>query len=237
MENRRTNFGNKRANFGNKQVNQLQQQNIQPQTQIQSISQNNNLTSFSSHLGSTESQKNSSNIITIIILLILFIIIAYVIYVYGEKIYSYFNNNILVIFGTNGDYYLMESEEEKKDKIKCKMGCVKGKCEKNDNKDGCKDDDECNLCVDNNGGFYGTVPKKEDTKESEKLKAIEEENIIQNKRIKELEEMIKNRNKQIDDLNKYIDYLNKNKDKINKEKIKEIYEEEDKKFIIKTNYS
>lgn len=218
---------NKRANFGNRRMNQIQRQdmniknpNIQPQ--FQTISQQQYFP-----------KSNNSNMISII-LLILFIIIVYIIYIYGEKIYNYFNT----LFSENNNYILLENEEEKKEKIKCKNKCVKGKCENKNIKDDCKEDDECNLCIDNSGGFYGNVPKY-NKKENEKLKKVEEEDIIQNKRIIELEEMIKARNKQIDDLNKYIDYVNKNKDKINKEKIKEIISEgeEDKKFILKQNYS
>lgn len=218
MENRRTNFGNKRSN-------PIQPRNpIQNQLSIPSISQQEYVT-----------QNNSSNIITIIILLVIFIIILYIIYLYGEKIYKYFND----LFSEH-TYILLESDERNTkdiEKIRCKSGCVKGKCEKNDVKDGCNEDNECNLCVDNQGGFYGTVSNTKDDNEK-KLKEAEEEDIIQNNRIMELEEMIKGRNKQIDDLNKYIDYVNKNKDKINKQKIKEIYEEEeDNQFIVKKNYS
>ncbi len=221
--NKRANFGNRRTNFGNRRINQPQNPNPNP-NQSQTI-----LPSVSPQY---TSESNNSNIITTIILLIIFIIIAYVIYMYGNKIYKYFND----IFSENNNYILLESEESNKEdikKIKCKSGCVKGKCENKGLKDGCKEDDECNLCVDNQGGFYGNVTKEN----NKKLKEAEEEDIIQNRRIMELEEMIKARNKQIDDLNKYIDYLNKNKDKINKEKIKEIYEEEDKQFIVKKNYS
>lgn len=235
MENKITNFGNKRNNFGNKKMNfgnrktNFGNRRI---NQFQNPIQNQTQTILPSVSPQYTSESNNSNIITIIILLIIFIIIVYVIYVYGEKIYNYFNNLLM----GHSDYILLENDESKKEKIKCKSGCVKGKCETKDLKDGCKEDDECNLCVDNQGGFYGNVSN---TKENEKkLKEAEEEDIIQNKRIMELEEMIKARNKQIDDLNKYIDYLNKNKDKINKEKIKEIIpEEEDKKFMIKKNYS
>ncbi len=225
---------NNQRNFRNKRLNLNQQKTLGPINQPQIISNQPQI--VSNQLQQPLSDSGSSNIINIIIVLVIVIILIYVVYVYGREIYNYFNTNILSLFETNNDYYLMESEEEKKNKIKCPIGCVKGKCNKNDDKNGCKDDNECNLCIDNSGGFYGTVPK-DDKKENEKLKEIEEEDIIENKRIQELEEMIKNRNKQIDDLNKYIDYLNKNKDKINKEKIKTIYEEENKNFIVKKNYS
>ncbi len=229
MNNQR-NFGNKRINnrkinYGNKKLNQNP---IQTQTTLPRETQ----TILPQYVNSSSNPStDNSNIITTIILLVLFIIIIFVIYYYWEKIYNYVSDKFSIFMGTNDTYYLMESEEEKKDKIKCKSGCVKGKC---NSKEGvCKDDNECILCLDKDGSIYGAAPTKDDNK----LKAMEEEDILQNKRITELEEMIKNRNKQIEDLNKYIDYVNKNKDKINKEKIKEIYEEENKNFLVKVNYS
>ncbi len=211
---------NRKPNFGNRKINQFQpQQQFQPKPFVQGQ-------------GHVQGQSDSSNMVTTIIITLLFLVLVYVIYVYGEKIYKYINENIELLLYGNNNYILLESEEEDKgmEKIKCKSGCVKGKCEE---KGDCKNDDDCNLCVDSQGGFYGNVSSKD----KERVEALEEEELLQEKRIKELEEMIKSRNKQIEDLNKYIDYMNKNKDKINKEKIKEIIPEEEKLFLVKVNHS
>ncbi len=217
MENK-ANFINRRANrIGVNQINRIQNKSIPSANPSESIIQ---------------SSSENSNIITTIILFVLLISIICVIYFYGNDIYNFINSFIK----NESTYYVVQDEESNSnlDKIKCKSGCVKGKCNKNDDKNGCKEDEDCDLCLDKDGSIYGAAPNK---KGDEKLKAYEEEDIMQNKRIKELEEMIKDRNKQINDLNKYIDYLNKNKDKINKDKVNEIYEEENKNFIVKVNYS
>jgi hypothetical protein len=232
MENQRNfinkpTFGNK-ANFGNKRVNVNRRINTnRNKTLIPNVQQNSTPTFVPN-----ETINNSSNMVNIVIFTFVFLVVIYVIYVYGESIY---NSVVEFIksFTTGNSYYLIEDEESKKDKIKCVTGCNQGKC---NSKEGlCKEDDDCMLCLDKDGSIYGAAPNKKD--ENKKVQQFEEEDIIQNKRIKELEEMIKERNKQIEDLNKYIEYVNKNKDKINKEKIKTIYEEENKEFIVKVNYS
>ncbi len=215
MENQHT-FVNK-PNFGNRRVN-YKNKNLLPNIQQKSAST----------FVSTETINNSLNMVNIVIFTFIFLVVIYLIYVYGESIY-----NSMIEFTTGNSYYLIEDEESKKDKIKCVTGCNQGKC--NSKEGACKEDDDCMLCLDKDGSIYGAAPNKND--ENKKVQQFEEEDIIQNKRIKELEEMIKNRNKQIEDLNKYIEYINKNKDKINKEKIKEIYEEENKDFFVKVNYS
>ena len=213
----------KRNNFRNRRVNQVQQQ--RPLNQVQQQRPLN-------QVQQVQGEGDKTNMATIIIVTFIFLVVVYVIYMYGEKMYNYINENIELLFNGSNDYILLESEEDKKEKIKCKSGCVKGKC--NPKEGVCKEDDECMLCLDKDGSIYGDAPNKKD---DDKIKAMEEEDVIQNRRVKELEEMIQERNKQIDDLNKYIDYVNKNKDKINKEKVKIIHEEEDKPFIIKVNYS
>lgn len=168
-----------------------------------------------------QSQTNSSNnIVTVIICIVIFLVLFYLIYVYGEKIYDYFNKSLKTFL--NGDYYLINDEENNSAKIKCKSGCEKGKCV--DKNGECKNDLDCNLCVDDENIFYSKVPPKDDLNEK-RLKEIEEEDIIQNRKIKELENTISERNKQIDELNKYIEYLNRNKNRINKENVKIIHEE------------
>ncbi len=218
---------NKR-NFINRRVNQKVNMNPIQNKVLPNVNPNPSM-----NPNPIQSSSGNSNILIMIILFVILISIVCVIYFYGSDIYHFMNS-----FIKNEDtYYLIQDKESNSDldKIKCKSGCVKGKCNKNEGL--CKEDEDCMLCLDKDGSIYGSVPKKEDAKEKKKIIEMEEEDILQNKRIKELEEMIQLRNKQIDDLNKYIDYVNKNKDTINKEKIKEIYEEDNKNFIVKVNYS
>ncbi len=193
----------RRNNF-NRKVN-IKQNQIPIQTELFKTSQNQ-----------LPENQSSNSIIKVIVIIFIFLVLFYIIYTYSEKIYKYFNESI------NNTYYLLNSENKDVEKIKCKSGCEKGKCvNKSEN---CKSDADCTLCVDDEDVFYSKVPSKDDENEI-KIKKIEEEDILQNKRIKELEDKINERNKEIEDLNKYIEYLNRNKERINKEKVNIIHEE------------
>ncbi len=196
---------NRKINFGNRRINQQRQQ--QPHVLLKQNPQQNPQQYFSVN--------NNSNIIIQIIIFIFFVIIMYLVYTYWNEIYDFIKN-------TEGSY-LVIAEEEEKEKIKCRKGCIKGICVKGKT-DGCIMDSECKLCVDNKGGFYGNVYKYNED--------LEEEEIIERRRMKDLEDRIERRNNEISDLNKYIDYVNVNKDKINKDQIKKIFEEEEKNKLV-----
>jgi hypothetical protein len=98
--------------------------------------------------------------------------------------------------------YMFESEEETNKEALCKSGCKAGKCIVGSGD--CKVDTDCEVCVDEKGGFYGSVTNLKD-----EVAALEEEDVIQDRRIRELEKMIQDRNQQIADLNRYIEYVNR----------------------------
>ncbi len=106
---------------------------------------------------------------------------------------------------------MAQIEEEENKKAKCKSGCKQGVCMIGSGNE-CNSDSDCEVCVDNQGGFYGTVSSTKSGKEDEnkrQIKILEEEDVLQDRRIIELEKTILERNKQIQELNRYIEYLNR----------------------------
>ncbi len=143
----------------------------------------------------------------------IFLIIFFVIILIGLLYFAYkyiTSPSFQSFFGA--PYYMVKAEEEENKKAQCKSGCNQGKCTVKSGNE-CKSDNDCQVCVDNKGGFYGTVPSTSSTsKEDEskrKIKILEEEDAIQDRKIQDLEKMIAERNKQIAELNRYIEYLNR----------------------------
>ncbi len=207
-------FSNKKNNKINNKINN-QKNNINKQAIEPNIISINETPSYQS--------VSFYDIVKYILLFVLILLFIYFIY----KAYGYVYENIYKKIPTGN---VEKEEEEKDDKVnmkvpKCKSGCSKGKCVKSSSNE-CKSDSDCQLCMDNQGGFYGTVPERS-TDDLKKIKAYEEEDEIQENRIRELEKMILERNRQIQDLNKYIDSVNQNRNKpVEKPKEKEISQEE-----------
>ncbi len=132
-------------------------------------------------------------IITVIIVILFLVGIIVMIYKYIMKGES--------IKFMNAPYYVLDSENSE---IQCKSGCNEGKCEVGVGE--CKSDDECVLCADNKGGFYGNVPKNSETN----IKIMEEES----NKIKDLEDLIAKRNSEINRLNQYIEELKKKNNEV-----------------------
>ena len=134
-------------------------------------------------------------IFSIIFVIFILIVLVVIFFKYVMKKFSPEDGSTTFM---NAPYYLLGGEDSE---IECKSGCKEGKCEVGSGE--CKSDDDCVLCADKKGGFYGNVPR--DGMDNK----IEEEDEIRMNRIRELENLISNRNAEINRLNRYIDELKK----------------------------
>lgn len=144
----------------------------------------------------------SSSFPSMIFLLFLMIVVGifYFIYQYWNEIQEKSK-----LFTTS--FYMLNANDESNKKALCKSGCKEGKCVVGSGE--CKVDGDCEVCVDEKGGFYGSTVDLKD-----EVAALEEEDVIQERRIRELEKTIQDRNQQIADLNRYIEYVNRKERRI-----------------------